>query len=177
MAYVALGSNMGDSREILRNAISKLARLSDFLLEVGGLWRTTPVNCPPGSPTFWNTVVGFLPLPGESPESLIHKLQEMEKEAGREPKKIENEPRPLDLDLLSFGNQIRQDPHLVIPHPRAHQRKFVLQPLSEIAPNLVLPGQSRSVLQLLNDLRTEEALHRVNFQASFLCILFAQFGF
>jgi 2-amino-4-hydroxy-6-hydroxymethyldihydropteridine diphosphokinase len=60
-----------------------------------------------------------------------------------------NEPRPLDLDLIAFGPQTRSRPSLVLPHPRAHLRRFVLQPLSEVSPNYVLPGQSFDVTHLL----------------------------
>jgi 2-amino-4-hydroxy-6-hydroxymethyldihydropteridine diphosphokinase len=72
-----------------------------------------------------------------------------------------NEPRTLDLDLIAFGAEIRNTPKLVLPHPRAHQRRFVLQPLAEIAPDLVLPRQTKAVLELLAELQTDEALTRL----------------
>ena len=100
-------------------------------------------------------------MAGETPESLLIKLRELEKEFGRRPKKIPNEPRPLDLDLIAFGNEIRKSPELILPHPRAHLRKFVLQPLCEIAPDLVLPNQTKSVSQLLKELRTDEVMERI----------------
>ena len=114
--------------------------------------QTTPVDCPPGSPDFVNAVVSFKPRTNETPESLLEKLQALEKEFGRAPKKIPNEPRPLDLDLIAFGNETRNSPELILPHPRAHLRKFVLQPLSEIAPELILPGRTKTVAQLLAEL-------------------------
>jgi len=110
------------------------------------------VDCPPDSPKFVNAVVGMVPRKGETPESLLEKLQGLEKEFGRVPKKILNEPRPLDLDLIAFGHEIRNTPHLTLPHPRAHLRRFVLQPLSEIAPELILPGHTKSISQLLAEL-------------------------
>lgn len=116
------------------------------------LWQTAPVDCPPGSPKFVNAVVALVPLNGETPESLLAKLQALEKDFGRTPKKILNEPRPLDLDLIAFGGETRNAPDLILPHPRAHLRRFVLQPLREIAPDLVLPGQDKSVSDLLCDL-------------------------
>jgi 2-amino-4-hydroxy-6-hydroxymethyldihydropteridine diphosphokinase len=76
----------------------------------------------------------------------------MEVEFGRRPKQVLNEPRPLDLDLIAFGDQVRATRRLTLPHPRAHQREFVLRPLSEIAPRLVLPGQTKNVRQLLRAL-------------------------
>jgi 2-amino-4-hydroxy-6-hydroxymethyldihydropteridine diphosphokinase len=74
---------------------------------------------------------------------------------------IFNEPRPLDLDLIVFWNEIRNSPDLILPHPRAHRRRFVLQPLSEIAPDLVLPGQGKTVAELLAELPAEETVTRI----------------
>jgi 2-amino-4-hydroxy-6-hydroxymethyldihydropteridine diphosphokinase len=158
MAFVALGSNLGDSARIIRQAMVELQELSDQPLRRSSLWRTTPVNCPPDSPQFVNAVVGLLPLPRETPESLLEKLQDMEKDFGRIEKKILNEPRPLDLDLIAFGNEMRATDRLVLPHPRAYQRHFVLQPLSEIATDLILPGHSRTVAELLRNLQPDPSM-------------------
>jgi 2-amino-4-hydroxy-6-hydroxymethyldihydropteridine diphosphokinase len=65
------------------------------------------------------------------------------------------------LDLIAFGNEIRNSPELILPHPRAHLRRFVLQPLSEIAPDLVLPGQEKKVTELLAELPTDETVTRI----------------
>ena len=138
--------------------MEELQKLSDMPLRKSSLWETKPVDCPPGSPRFVNAVVGLVPRPDETPESLLGKLQALEKEFGRQPKKVSNEPRALDLDLIAFGNEVRETPDLTLPHPRAHQRRFVLQPLSEIAPDLVLPGQRKTVKQLLETLPVEPAL-------------------
>ena len=110
---------------------------------------------------FVNAVVGLAPRKGETPETLLKKLRELEKEFGRTAKKILNEPRPLDLDLIAFGSETRDTAELVLPHPRAHLRRFALQPLSEIAPALVLPGQSKTVIQLLAELSSDEILKRL----------------
>src|SRR5580698_2973603 len=141
LAIIALGSNLGDSQRIILEATARLQSFSDKPILKSSLWQTTPVDCPPDSPKFINAVAGLVPRKNETPESLLKKLRELEKEFGRRPKKILNEPRSLDLDLIVFGNEIRHSPELVLPHPRAHQRRFVLQPLSELAPGLVLPGQ------------------------------------
>lgn len=159
--FIALGSNMGDSEDILRRAMERLAQFTAVPLAKSSFWQTTPVNCPPGSPPFVNAVVGLVPRTGETPETLIAKLQAMEKEFGRKPKAILNEPRRLDLDLIAFGNELRNSTALILPHPRAHQRRFVLQPLSEIAPGLILPGQQLTVAQLLARLRSDEKLVRL----------------
>ncbi len=91
---------------------------------------------------------------------MLRTLQALEQEFGRRPKQVLNEPRPLDLDLIAFGDEIRQSPELVLPHPRAHLRKFVLCPLSEIAPDLILPGQTKTVAQLLKELRGDEQIEK-----------------
>ncbi len=105
-----------------------------------------------------NAAVALFPNADETPESLLEKLQALEKELGRQRKLILNEARPLDLDLIAFGQARRDSPLLTLPHPRAHLRRFVLQPLSEVAPNFVLPGQSRTITQLLADLPLGEAV-------------------
>jgi 2-amino-4-hydroxy-6-hydroxymethyldihydropteridine diphosphokinase len=156
LAFIALGSNLGDSPKILSNVFLRLDRLSAAPILKSSLWQTTPVDCPPGSPIFHNAVAGLLPLENETPESLLAKLQTLEKDFGRQPKQILNEPRPLDLDLIVFGAEIRNSPPLTLPHPRAHCRQFVLRPLAEIAPELILPGQSLTVAALLANLKTDE---------------------
>ena len=161
IAYIALGGNLGDAQANVREAMTQLAALSSTLPLRSSLWRSAPVDCPPGSPDFINAVVALTPLPRFTPESLLSELQAMEQEFGRQTKKVLNEARPLDLDLIAWGGEVRNTPTLTLPHPRAHLRRFVLQPLSELAPNLVLPGQTQSVAELLAGLRTDEVLERV----------------
>lgn len=136
--------------------MERLQLLSDAPLLKSFPVQTAPMDCPPGSPNFTNAVVGLVPKPGETPESLLVKLQEIERQFGRNPKKILNEPRPLDLDLIAFAEQTCVTKDLTLPHPRAHLRRFVLQPLSEIAPDLILPGQTKTVAHLLRDLPPDE---------------------
>ncbi len=162
IAYIALGSNVGDSPSILRRAMDQLETLSVKPLKRSSLWQTTPVDCPPGSPTFVNAVVALFPSTEETSGSLLTKLLAMEKDFGRRPKKIFNEPRRLDLDMIAFGNEISSRPELILPHPRAHERRFVLQPLNEIAPDLQLPGHRRNVVQLLAALVSKEITVRLN---------------
>jgi 2-amino-4-hydroxy-6-hydroxymethyldihydropteridine diphosphokinase len=161
LAFVALGSNLGDSQKIVLNALARLQNFSSAPILKSSLWQTTPVDCPPNSPPFVNAVVGLAPQKNETPESLLKKLRDLEKEFGRAPKTILNEPRPLDLDLIAFGNEVRNLPELILPHPRAHLRRFVLQPLSEIAPDFFLPGQGKTVSQLLAELSSDEILARI----------------
>ena len=162
LAIVALGSNLGNSRQILLRAMERLEELSAQPLLRSSLWQTSPVDCPPGSPKFVNAVVGLTPRANETPETLLAKLQALEKEAGRQPKKVLNEPRPLDLDLIAFGPEIRSTPGLTLPHTRAHLRRFVLQPLAEIAPRFALPGRHLTVAQLLAHLENDETVQRLS---------------
>jgi 2-amino-4-hydroxy-6-hydroxymethyldihydropteridine diphosphokinase len=160
-AIVALGANLGDSRGNILRGMRQLEALSIRPLLKSSLWQTTPVDCPPGSPVFMNAVVGLVSGKGETPETLLAKLQALEKDFGRRPKHVLNEPRPLDLDLIAFGNETRATRELTLPHPRAHERRFVLQPLSEIAPDLILPGQSKSVARLLEQLPPDKSMRKL----------------
>ena len=126
--YIALGSNLGDYIDSIKKAL---------------LWRSMPVDCPPDSPDFINAAVGLNPLEGETPESLLIKLQALEMKFGRKPKVFLNEPRPIDLDMIAFGSEVRDLEQLILPHPRCHQRRFVLEPLNEIAPSYILPNQDQ----------------------------------
>src|SRR3954447_15134086 len=114
-ALIALGSNLGDAPENVRRAFGALQKLSPKPIRASSLWQTTPIDCPPGSPPFVNAAVALVPMPDESSESLLQKLQALEKEFGRRPKLVMNEPRPLDLDLIAFGSETRATPSLVLP--------------------------------------------------------------
>ena len=160
LAIIALGSNLGDSARVIQQAIGRLQQFSDAPLRQSSLWQTAPVDCPPGSPDFLNAVAALVPRAGETPETLLAKLQSLENEFGRRPKKILNEPRPLDLDLITFGSETRATSGLTLPHPRAHERRFVLQPLAEIAPDLILPGQTKTVRQLLAESPESETVRK-----------------
>ena len=158
LAVVALGSNLGDSRRNVLRAMEQLREFSEYPLLKSSLWQTAPVDCPAGSPAFVNAVVAFVPRRGATPESVLASLQEIEKMFGRKPKKVLNEPRPLDLDLIAFASETRAGKELTLPHPRAHERRFVLQPISEIAPDLILPGRKKTVSQLLEKLAASSSL-------------------
>ncbi len=160
-AVVALGSNLGDPVAQVQAALAWLGSLAEGPLHRSSLWQSTPVDCPPGSPLFVNAVALFNPLPGETPESLLAKLQAAEREFGRLPKKVLNESRLLDLDLIAWGDERRESAALVLPHPRAHRRRFVLEPLTELAPGLMLPGQSRTVRELLAGLPPDPDFRRL----------------
>jgi 2-amino-4-hydroxy-6-hydroxymethyldihydropteridine diphosphokinase len=160
-AIVALGSNLGDSRKIILEAMTRLELFSDAPILKSSLWETAPVDCPPGSPKFVNAVAGLIPPENETALGLLRKLRKLERKVGRRPKKVLNEARPLDLDLIAFGNETFYSPELILPHPRAHLRRFVLQPLGEIAPELILPGQGRTVAELLAGLPPDETITKL----------------
>jgi 2-amino-4-hydroxy-6-hydroxymethyldihydropteridine diphosphokinase len=161
IAFVALGSNLGSPVDIVRNAMAQLQTLSDKPLLKSSLWRSAPVDCPPGSPPFINAVAGLEPRPEETPATLLRQLRGLEEKFGRPPAKIRNEPRLLDLDLIAFGSRTMNAADLILPHPRAHLRRFVLQPLSEIAPDFVLPGQTKTAQQLLRGLKTGDDIRQL----------------
>ena len=160
-AYIALGSNLGDSVANIKQAFTELEHCSASTIQKSSLWRSTPVDCPEGSPDFINAVVAIELLENEMPESLLIKLQQLEIQFGRQPKVELNEPRLLDLDIIAFGEETRNTPQLTIPHPCWHERRFVLEPLNEIAAEIVLPGQSKSVSELVSELETDETLIRL----------------
>jgi len=158
MALIGLGANLGNRKQTILKAMEALQGLSEEPLASSSLWESSPVDCPPGSPKFLNAVVGLVPRPGETPEALLRQLQELETSFGRQPRKVRNEARSLDLDLLAFKEERRATDYLTLPHPRAHLRRFVLEPLAEIASDFFFPGQSRSVRQMLEDLPPDEGM-------------------
>ncbi len=137
-AFVALGANIafGDEQpaDTLRRAMAALIPLSQHLPILSGIYESDPKDCPPGSPVYLNAVVAILPRDDE-PLALLHKLQAIEQKFGRQRSGIVNESRTLDLDLLAFDGVEMNTPELTLPHPRAHERRFVLQPWLEIAGN------------------------------------------
>jgi 2-amino-4-hydroxy-6-hydroxymethyldihydropteridine diphosphokinase len=144
-AAIALGSNLGDRRAHLDYAVR---RLSEFLrdLRVSSYIDTEPVGMPPAAPSFLNAAaVGETTL---SPRALLDALLDIERARGRE-RPFVNAPRTLDLDLVLFGDAVVEEPGLTVPHPRFRGRRFVLEPLAEIAPGLVDPVSGRSIADLL----------------------------
>lgn len=145
---IALGSNLGDSPAHLqaaREGLREIATAGEPFLQASN-HRSEPLHCPPGSPSFLNSVVEIA-WEG-TPSELLEITQALEKKLGRLPKTERNAPRVIDLDLLYFGNQTIATEALTLPHPRITERRFVLEPLAEIRPDLVLPGQTLSVSSL-----------------------------
>ena len=153
---------MGDSVQNIQAACTLLKQHSTSSFLQSSLWKTTPVDCPPNSPLFINAAIGLIPDYNTNALDFLHYLQLLENRFGRTPKKVLNEPRPLDLDLITFKNLRLDSLELTLPHPRAHLRRFVLQPLCEIAPNLLLPGQSETVEHLLKKLPPDALMSKIS---------------
>jgi 2-amino-4-hydroxy-6-hydroxymethyldihydropteridine diphosphokinase len=136
-AYVALGSNLGDRRGTLEGALAALdASPGVRVLACSRFYETEPVGPPPQGP-YLNAVAHLVTELG--PRALLDRLLEVEAGAGRERGEVRNAPRTLDLDLLLHGSTCLEEDGLELPHPRMHERAFVLEPLCEIAPDLVHP--------------------------------------
>ena len=134
-AYVGLGANLGDARATLRAALRELAATPGIVAcRASGFYRTAPVDA--AGPDFVNAVAAVDTT--LAPLALLDALQALENHHGRV-RPYRNAPRTLDLDLLLYGDTAMDTPRLVLPHPRMHQRAFVLAPLGELAPGLVLP--------------------------------------
>jgi 2-amino-4-hydroxy-6-hydroxymethyldihydropteridine diphosphokinase len=155
LATVALGSNLGDPAGELDRALANLARLPRTRLVARSRWRETePVGGPPGQPRFLNGVVRLATALG--PGELLLELQKIELESGRRrEREVRHGPRLLDLDLVFYGELRSSDPGLLLPHPRAEERLFVLEPLCEIAPDERLPGCGKSVRERVLELHAE----------------------
>ena len=162
MVLIGLGSNRGDSAAIVQSAMARLQAFAGGPLRCSSLWRTSPVDCPPGSPDFVNAAVAFEPRAEVSPETLLDGLKALEAQYGRRPARERNAPRELDLDLLLFGGEVRDRADFVLPHPRAVNRLFVLAPAAEVLPNAIWPGTGRTIASLLAALETDERVVRAS---------------
>ena len=133
----------------MRAAIADLAKLGPT--RASSLWRSEPFG-DPSQPWYVNAVVELALAPGAGPHALLAELRALERAAGRPDVRAKNAPRSLDLDLLLFGGAVVRTPDLCVPHPGLTQRRFVLAPLAELAPELVPPGETHSIAALLRDL-------------------------
>lgn len=154
LAVIGLGANLGDARQTLQEALQALQSnvgTADWL--VSPLYRTAPIGGDAAQPDYINGVALF--QTNLAPEALMLWLLETERHFGRDRSQdiARNSPRTLDLDLLLYDAITMDTPLLVLPHPRLHERAFVLRPLSDIAPDLIIPGQGsvRSLLPTVSD--------------------------
>jgi len=153
---VGLGSNQGDSRSIVLEAMQRLGQFSSGEVACSRLWRTSPVDCPPDSGDFINAAAAFSPRSTLTPEVLLAELKKLEREFGRQRAIVRNAPRELDLDLLLYGDEVRDSDDFILPHPRAVDRRFVLAPAAEVLPDAIWPGTGQTIGQLLAALHSEE---------------------
>ena len=156
---IALGSNLGDRLANLRaarQAIDSLADKSSVL--ASRVYETEPVDCEPGAEKFLNAVVEF-DYAGD-PLNLLEQLIRIEGSLGRKRDHPKNVSRKIDIDLLYYGDCKMHNERLQLPHPRIHLRKFVLQPLADIRPDLVLPNERKTVRDLLVELEESGELVR-----------------
>ena len=150
IAWVGIGANLGDARANVLDAIERLARLPGArLVQTSSLYRTAPID---SSGDDYVNAVAALDTDLDA-HALLQALFAIEQAHGRE-RPYRNAPRTLDLDLLLYGDQIISDaPTLIVPHPRMHERAFVLAPLAEVAPDLAIPGRGavRALLANVGD--------------------------
>ena len=148
-AGVALGSNLGERVANLRNARKDIAALRGALppMRSSAIYETDPVGCEKGAGKFLNAVIEF-GYSGE-PDALLRSLADIEKVLGRPPAHARNISRTVDLDLLYFGELVIETGELQLPHPRIIEREFVLRPLADIRPDLILPQQEDPISALL----------------------------
>jgi len=141
IAFVGIGANLGDARA---NVLDALARLDAYpgcrVATASGCWRTAPVD---SSGDDYINAVAAVDTELDA-HALLAALMDIEQAHGRE-RPYRNAPRTLDLDLLLYGDAVIDTPTLTVPHPRMHERAFVLAPLLEIAPDVVIPGRGRGV--------------------------------
>lgn len=140
IAYVALGANLNDPAEQVETAMAELATLAETrLLGRSGLYASAPAGYA-DQPDYVNAVAKL--ETALTPRQLLDRLLDIERRHGRE-RSFRNSPRTLDLDILLFDDLSLDEPGLHVPHPRMHERAFVLLPLAEIEPGLLLPGRGR----------------------------------
>ena len=157
---IALGSNLGDRLGNLRAARQRTGELADVQPPIlsSATYETEPIGCEPGAANFLNAVVEF-DYEGD-PMQLLEQLVRIEESLGRKRDRPKNVSRTIDIDLLYCGDRQRDNEGLRLPHPRMHLRRFVLQPLVEIRPDLILPKQTKSVADLLAELKETDDVVR-----------------
>jgi 2-amino-4-hydroxy-6-hydroxymethyldihydropteridine diphosphokinase len=157
-AGIALGSNIEPRLLHLQAARRRLFALHDSSDPIASskVYETSPVDCPEGSGAFLNAVLEI--TTSLEPRELFYRLQSIEEELGRPSRHDHHAPRPIDLDILYCDDLAIEDPELTLPHPRIAERRFVLQPLADIRPDLALPPDGRIVADMLKTLDSGESV-------------------
>lgn len=157
-AVISIGSNVGDRRAKLQGALDALQDTPEvWVTAVSSVYETEPVDAPEGSGAFLNAVIELDTT--LSVATLLDRAHAIEEAFGRERSEVRNAPRTLDVDLIVVGERISEDPDLTLPHPRAHERAFVLVPWAELDPEATIPGRGR-VVDLLDEVGTEGVVRR-----------------
>ncbi|SPF44667.1 2-amino-4-hydroxy-6-hydroxymethyldihydropteridinepyrophosphokinase [Candidatus Sulfotelmatobacter kueseliae] len=156
VAYLSLGSNVGDREHYLREAIARLAG-AGTVVAVSSLYETEPVEFTDQA-WFLNCAVAITTT--MAPEQLMAAVLAIEQEMGRR-RTLQKGPRMIDIDIVLFGDRVVREPGLTVPHPAMHQRRFVLEPLAEIAPEARHPVFKRSVLELLQALPAGQLVRKI----------------
>jgi 2-amino-4-hydroxy-6-hydroxymethyldihydropteridine diphosphokinase len=151
-AYLALGSNLGDRERNLRQAIDRLARPGLEVARCSSIYETAPLLLE-NQPRFLNQVIEV--RTSLFPRQLLHAGFDVERQLGRR-RTIPNGPRSIDVDLLLYGRVTASSPELALPHPRMTERRFVLEPLAELAPDLIHPTLRRTIAVLLAATRNQD---------------------
>jgi len=146
-AYVSLGSNLGDRAGNLLLGIRGILDAGHEVTQLSQIYETEPVETFP-QPTFLNMVAELRVEAGLQPKELLEQLLGIEQSLGRTRDSIKG-PRTIDLDLLLYGEHVVDSQSLTLPHPRFHRRRFVLEPLAELCPNLEHPVIHRTIIELL----------------------------
>lgn len=147
-AYISLGSNLGDRAGNLLLGVRALLEANFEVLRLSAIYETEPVGVNRENHGLFLNMVAEARVTGITPEQMMARMIRIEYLLGRT-QKNEKAPRTVDLDLLFYGNLQYQSPFLTVPHPRLHQRRFVLVPLAELEPNLVHPVTNKTIQELL----------------------------